>query len=385
LVVDLHTRRFHDSSTRELAKLLYPGDLLVVNDAATLPASLHAQTSNAAAVELRLLGAADPHGVFDAVLLGAGDHRTRTEDRPAPPRLQVGAQLLIGPDFYAEIVGTASLSTRLYRVHFNTEAAALWTQLYRWGKPIQYANQPEPIPLWSVQTAYATRPWAAEMPSAGRPLSVPLLQTLLERGVEIAALTHAAGVSSTGDPAIDRALPLPERYEIPASTVQALAHTHARAGRVIAVGTSVVRALEAAYLRGQGQVQAGAAIASLRIGPEHRLQVVDGLLTGIHAPEESHFALLNAFVDHELLRQSYEHARRLGYREHEFGDLSLLLPVDCSTARLAPTRTQLIGLDRDHLFARRCGRHALPTLDDDSGFEGACECDDAAGRGPFTA
>jgi S-adenosylmethionine:tRNA ribosyltransferase-isomerase len=162
------------------------------------------------------------------------------------------------------------------------------------------------------------------MPSAGRPLSFAILRQLQRHGVALATLTHAAGLSSTGDPAIDRALPLPERYEIPSETVQAIARTKARQGRVIAVGTSVVRALESAALRSH-RLQAGEAISTLRIDAGFVPRIVDGLLTGIHSPEESHYDLLAAFVDADLLRASHDEARGLGYASHEFGDSCLIL------------------------------------------------------------
>ncbi|HET8933925.1 MAG TPA: S-adenosylmethionine:tRNA ribosyltransferase-isomerase, partial [Polyangiales bacterium] len=126
-------------------------------------------------------------------------------------------------------------------------------------------------------------------------------------------------------PAADRALPLPERYNIPEATRRAIQDTSSAGGRVIAAGTSVVRALESAYQSGTGTLQAGEAISTLRITPEHPLQVVDGLLSGIHAPAESHFELLGAFEDQELLQRSHLHARAHAYREHELGDECLIL------------------------------------------------------------
>jgi S-adenosylmethionine:tRNA ribosyltransferase-isomerase len=258
-------------------------------------------------------------------VFGEGDYRTRTEHRPAPPPLQIGERLQIGPQLTATVLACSPLSERLIELRFDQRGSALWQALYAWGRPVQYAHRVEPLPLWSVQTAYATRPWASEMPSAGKPLSVELLLALAARGVQVATLTHAAGLSATGDPALDRALPLPERYEIPEQTVRAIAQTRAAGGRIIAVGTSVVRAVEAAYERGQGTLAAGSAIASLRITPRHRLRVIDGLLTGIHSPEESHFELLGAFMTEALLEQSHRHARAHAYREHELGDECLIL------------------------------------------------------------
>lgn len=333
LIVDPHNQRYLPTHIDRLASYLQPHDLLVINDAATLPASLSAHSARGAPIELRLLGP-ERAGVFRAVLFGAGDFRTRTEHRPAPPALRAGDQLTVSPELHASIVTVSELSPRLVELRFDKSDEALWTQLYALGKPIQYANQPEPLPLWSVQTLYAARPWAAELPSAGRPLSMSVFAQLARRKVQIATLTHAAGLSATGDPAIDRALPLPERYDLPLATVQAVARTHARGQRVIAAGSTVVRALESACL-GQGQLSAGEAVSTLRIDASHELRVVDGLLTGIHTPEESHFDLLRAFASRELLTVSQQRALELNYQLHEFGDVSLILSGTLGSARAA--------------------------------------------------
>jgi S-adenosylmethionine:tRNA ribosyltransferase-isomerase len=323
LVIDPAARSVRTSLVEAVAGFLRAGDLLVVNDAATLPASLAARTVRGEPLELRLLG--PPEGaVWTAVLFGAGDHRTRTEDRPPPVALGAGARISVAPALEATIIEVLALSERLVRVRFDQTGAALWTQLYRHGRPVQYAYQREPLPLWSVQTLYAARPWASEMPSAGRFVSMRVLEQLRRHDVMLAYLTHAAGLSATGDPAIDRALPLPERYDIPRATIEAVQRCRERGGRVIAVGTSVVRALESAYARGGGALVAGEAVTSLRIDAGHRLAVVDGLVTGIHTPEESHFDLLRAFVDEQLLLEGHACARALDYRLHEFGDVSLI-------------------------------------------------------------
>lgn len=325
LVVDPECQRHASSDIDAFGSYFHASDLLVLNDAATLPASLHARTTRGGApVEIRLLGP-EREGRFRAVLFGAGDYRTRTEDRAAPIQLRAGDELTVSSELHAHVMSQSELSPRLVELQFDQRAEALWTLLYALGKPVQYANQPEPLPLWSVQTLYAARPWAAEMPSAGRPLSMRVFAELARRGVKVATLTHAAGLSATGDPAIDRALPLPESYDIPASTVQAVQRARQHGARVVAVGTSVVRALESAALRADGQLIAGEAVSTLRIDAEHRLRVVDGLLTGIHTPEESHFDLLRAFADEALLAASGRHAREHGYRMHEFGDACLIL------------------------------------------------------------
>ena len=163
------------------------------------------------------------------------------------------------------------------------------------------------------------------MPSAGRPLAWHVLDGLRARGVALARLTHAAGLSSTGDAALDAALPLPERFRVPEETVRAIGETRRSGGRIVAVGTTVVRALEGSALLHGGELRAGEGITDLVVGPGFRPRVADGLLTGLHERGASHFSLLGAFAPRELLERAYAHAEREGYTCHEFGDSSLVL------------------------------------------------------------
>jgi S-adenosylmethionine:tRNA ribosyltransferase-isomerase len=329
LHVDPAQGMYRDALVSELTTLLRPGDLLVLNDAATLPASLVGRSSHGP-VELRLAGppSGSDAGRWPAVLFGAGSWRERTEDRRPPPRLEVGERIRLeapGPQqgLAAEIVWVSPLSPRLVEFRFDRAGPALWAALFRVGRPVQYSYLRGPLPLWHAQTAFAGRPLAAEMPSAGRPLRLPLLRALRERGVFVATVTHAAGLSSTGDPAIDAALPLPELSLLPAATVAATARARGAGGRVVAVGTSVVRALEGAWRK--GALRVGAGMTDLRIGSGFVPRVVSGLLTGLHQPGESHFDLLQAFAPRGLLEAALEHAARSGYLGHEFGDASLVL------------------------------------------------------------
>ena len=271
------------------------------------------------------------------MLFGAGDWRTRTEDRPPPEQVLPGARIALGPsgELIARVVSVSPLSPRLIDVRFDREGAALLTALYHLGHPVQYAHQDRPLDLWSVQTAYAARPWAVEMPSAGRPLSWRVLGQLRRRGVELRWLTHAAGLSSTGDPALDADLPLPERYDIPPATAAAVTRARARGLAIIAVGTTVVRALESAARTSgaRGSITAGPGITDLVIGPTTERLVVDGLLSGIHAPGESHFRLLGAFAPVSLLEAAHHHAASTGYLPHELGDLCLVLARPARAAR----------------------------------------------------
>jgi S-adenosylmethionine:tRNA ribosyltransferase-isomerase len=326
LLVDAATGAIHDGQLAELLEALRAGDLLVVNDAATLPASLLGSVrvgDHDEPVELRLLGLCEADDRWRAVLFGGGDWRQDTNHRPPPPVLEVGAVLELGGGLRAELVARDRSSDRLIELRFDRSGPELHAALYSAGQPVQYSHLDDPLELWSVQTVFAGRPWAVEMPSAGRPLTAKMLAALRRRGVELARLTHAAGLSATGDAQLDAMLPLPERYEIPPETVDALTRARARNGRVIAVGTTVVRALEGAADE-HGNVRAGMGVTDLIITPARPLRVVDALLTGMHEPSESHYRLLGAFAPPALLRRAWERALASGYRSHEFGDLALL-------------------------------------------------------------
>ena len=298
----------------ELPRLLGAGDLVVVNDAATLPASLVGVTAQGEPFELRLTAPVDG-GCVDGVLFDDGDWRTRTEHRGPPPAVAVGDRVMIEGKLAARVV---AVTGRRVRLAADGGAEVWWSAIYERGKAVQYAHRRDELPLWAVQTAYAGRPWAVEMPSAGRGLTWEVLLGLRDAGIRVATLTHAAGLGATGDAALDRALPLPERYEVPQSTADAIAESHRAGGRVIAIGTSVVRALEASGGR------AGAGVATLRLDRTYELRVVDGLVSGRHVPGESHFEMLEAFAPAERLRQALQLAARAGLSGHELGDACLI-------------------------------------------------------------
>ena len=327
LVVDAASGSFAMGKVGDLPAHLAPRDLLVVNDAATLPASLRGRTTSGAAVEARLVGRR-AGGAWRAVLFGAGDWHTRTEERPPPPALRDGDVVTFGRGLSATVTTTGA-GTRLVELRFDVggdgDEAAVWGAIYALGAPIQYAHIARPLSLWHVQTAYASRPWASELCSAGRPLTWSLLESLRAGGVAVAALTHAAGLSSTGDASLDAALPLPEAFDLPQATIDAIARARGAGGRVVAVGTSVVRALEGAAARGGGALAAGEAETDLRVEPGHVRRVVDALFTGMHERGTSHHALLQAFTPRALLDRALEAAEERGFLGHEFGDSALLV------------------------------------------------------------
>jgi|SRR5262245_32508356 len=306
-----------DSSMERLPDHLRSGDLIVVNDAATLPASLRGLDGGNNQVEIRLTAQLDERA-WQAAVFGAEDWRTPTEERPSPPRLGKGDEILIDANFRARVRRENQLSDRLLDLEFNLSGEELWRNLYRYGKPVQYSYMSDELKLWSVQNVYSGRPWAVEMPSAGHALNWRLLLKIIRKGVRIVPLTHGAGLSSTGDNRIDLELPLAEKFEIPAATMEAVRQTRAGGGRVIAVGTSVVRALESADHGLSG-------FTTLKIAPGYERKIVSGLLTGTHDVSESHYQLLRAFLPENVLARVSLRLEERNYLTHEFGDLCLVL------------------------------------------------------------
>jgi S-adenosylmethionine:tRNA ribosyltransferase-isomerase len=177
--------------------------------------------------------------------------------------------------------------------------------------------------MWDVWTSIAGPPVAFEPPSAGFALDWHILRTMRARGVVFATITHAAGISSTGDLELDRRLPFDEPYRIVPATAVAIQQARARGGRVVAIGTTVVRALEHAATS-NGGVRVGEGLATQRMGAMTRLRVVDALLSGTHEPGTSHYELLRAFTDDATLTCANGELLAHGYRTHEFGDSVLI-------------------------------------------------------------
>jgi len=321
LHVDTATGALTDERIDDLPSRVEPGDVWVLNDAATLPASLSGGFDGQA-VELRLRAERED-GTWWAVLLGEGSWRDDTDARPAPPRIEVGDRITLGGRLGAEVVEVDPLSARSVRVRFTPGGDGFWRALYALGRPVQYSYLARELRLSEVQTGYAARPWSAEPPSAGRPLGVGLLERLRAAGAEVVSLTHAAGLSATGDPALDARLPLPERYDLPAATVDAVSRAVAERRRVVAVGTTVTRALEGNH-RTHGALRPGVGETDLVLGPDTTLSVVDALLTGAHDPASSHYQLLRAFAPERLLREAVGRSAALGYLGHELGDSWLI-------------------------------------------------------------
>src|ERR1044072_4621718 len=238
LVVDAQRNIIH-VPRNAFVEFLRPNDLVIANDAATLPSSLtgvHQPTGRQ--IEVRLAGrpSLDPMEVsrFSAVVFGEGDFHTRTEDRPLPPLLNPGDTLLLGglQATVEELLG----HPRLVSLLFHGSGDEVWAGLASHGKPIQYSHLQTSLELWDVWTKVAGLPVAFEPPSAGFILDWEVLSTIREHGARFGTVTHAAGISSTGDDDLDRLLPFDEPYHIPDSTAKAVEITRHRGGQGIAVG-----------------------------------------------------------------------------------------------------------------------------------------------------
>jgi S-adenosylmethionine:tRNA ribosyltransferase-isomerase len=299
--------RLEHARFAELPELLDPGDLLVINTSATLPSALPARGAEG---DLRLhLSSPGPDGAW------------LVELRRGVERYDGGGE---GDVLLLPAGGTAVLLRRVADSRLWLAAlrlpSAVPHYLARFGEPIRYAHAAQPWPLERYQTVYANEPGSAEMPSAGRAFTPELVTQLVAAGVDVAPLVLHTGVSSleAGE------APHPERYRVPRFTAERVNLTRRLGGRVIAVGTTVVRALESAVDEG-GRVREREGWTDLVIAPDAPIRAIDGLLSGFHDRDSSHLAMLEAVAGADLVERSYDEAARAGYLRHEFGDLHLLL------------------------------------------------------------
>jgi S-adenosylmethionine:tRNA ribosyltransferase-isomerase len=307
LVSRRHDGRLVHERFRELPRFLNAGDLLVVNISATLPAALDARSGDEH-LELWLsTPLADGTWLAELRTAGRGPH--------APPA--VGTRVELPGNAGADVLGRDG---RFAVVRLDLGEAPE-TYLRRHGRPVRYGYVPEPWPIAAYQTVFAREPGSVEMPSAGRPFTAELVTELVARGVLFAPVVLHTGLSSPGR----GEGPWPERYRVPAASARLVNAVRWWGGRVIAVGTTAVRALET-VADADGAVSEGEGWTGLVVTPARGVRAVDGLLTGWHEPESSHLDLLEAVAGPGLLERSCRAALEHGYRRHEFGDLQLILP-----------------------------------------------------------
>jgi S-adenosylmethionine:tRNA ribosyltransferase-isomerase len=297
---------------RDLPDILRTGDLLVVNRSATLPASLPAG------------GKTGPFLLNLSTHYGRGLWLAEPRWSPAKP-----GPLPLDPGDGAIVAGVPvrfiSQYPGLPRLWFVQAEGDLVAAMARAGRPIRYGYLAADYPLDFYQTIFASTPGSAEMPSAARPFSPRLLEALQARGVAVEGLVLHTGVSSLEleRSEVEREPLYPEPFDVPEATAEPINRARRNGGRIIAVGTTVVRALESAW-NGCGVIPMGG-FTRVFVNPTRGVHAIDGLLTGFHDPVTTHLALLHALAGPDLVRSAYAEAIRGGYLWHEFGDSHLIL------------------------------------------------------------
>jgi len=315
LVARRHGSQLTHTVFRRLPDYLEPGDLLVVNNSATLPAALPAH-AGATQMELHLsTRLADGVWVVEPRRAAAPASQPLSEDDAT-----AGLVLTLPGGATAELRAPYGTPGRLWVAALHTPGS-MTEWLAAQGRPIRYGYVPRDWPLDYYQTVFAQEAGSAEMPSAARPFSAQLVTDLVSRGVGVAPITLHCGVSSLEA----HEAPSAEWFRVPASTIDLVNQTRRRRNRVIAVGTTVVRALESAA-DAQGTLRPAEGWTELVISPDRPVRAVDGMITGWHEPQASHLAMLEAVAGRHLLELSYRAALAEGYLWHEFGDSHLILP-----------------------------------------------------------
>lgn len=296
---------------------LDPGDLVVINTSGTLPAALTAATPDGQEIVVHL--SADLGRGLWVLELRRPDHRATQPWGDDPPP---AAPLALDEDGATlHLLRSYRDSRRLWVGRLRTPTrTATWLATY--GRPIRYRYVERPWPLSNYQNVYVTEPGSAEMPSAGRPFTPEVITRLVAKGVGVAPVVLHTGVASLEA----HESPYPERVKVPAATARAVNTTKAAGGRVIAIGTTVVRSLESAVDPTNGEQIPFDGWTDLVITPDRGVHIVDGLLTGWHEPEASHLLMLEAVAGRPLLEASYEASLSERYLWHEFGDVHLILP-----------------------------------------------------------
>ena len=321
MVIDRSNYRIDHTFFYDIDKFLVPGDLMVFNTSRTLPASLAGyDKATGHIIEVRLAEHL-PDGSWLALLRCQQDN----ED-PFSWGIQKGMKIKFGLDLVATVYEKDERIQRLWKISFSKSGTELLESFYRIGQPIRYEYVSKPWDLDYYQTVYAKDPGSAEMPSAGRPFTWKLLFHLKRNGIKMAYISLHTGLSSYMDSDLDQKhVVSEEEYYVSSTTAEQINKTHNLGGRVIAIGTTVVRALETVAADKKGNVKAGRGYTRLHITANHKLKTVDGLLTGLHEPEASHLDLLSAFLPYGRINEAYEEAIQRKYLWHEFGDMNLIL------------------------------------------------------------
>jgi S-adenosylmethionine:tRNA ribosyltransferase-isomerase len=321
LVIDRASGELHHTRFNLIGEFLTKGDVLVFNRSRTLPASLPgslpvSDIHSGGRIEVRLAERLPDESWLALILCGDGEP---TCD------LRLGLEIEFGRGLSGTVLDRNDRIPRLWRIRFSQSGAELIDSIYRVGHPIKYEYVRALWDLDYYQTVYAQEPGSAEMPSAGRAFTWRLLFDLRRKGIETTQVVLHTGLSSYEDEEIDSGHPVSEEeYLVTEDAARVINLARQQRRRVIAVGTTVVRALESA-VDTDGRVTARHDFTRLRITPDYALKVADGILTGLHESGASHLEMLSAFVSPALIRVAYKEAIKRRYLWHEFGDVSLIV------------------------------------------------------------
>lgn len=317
LVSKLETDHIFHTTFNQIDRFLRPGDVLVVNTSATIPGALDIVLPTGRAGRIHLSNQLDDH-------IWRGELREIVKG--IPKRYFLGQ---IGDELPLPGSGKATLLDLHYGSTTNLKHLQMWEirlelpqsplrYLSRFGKPIRYDKRQFPIEYF--QTVFSSEPGSAEMPSAGRAFTHPLITQLLMKGIQFAPITLHTGVSSLESDEI----PYPEYFRIPPVTSSLVNTARQQGRRIIGVGTTAVRAVESAVNK-QGKVGPMEGWTEHYITPENGIKVINGLLTGFHEPTASHLHMLEALAGRHHLEVAYRAALEKEYLWHEFGDLHLMV------------------------------------------------------------
>ncbi|MDV2686337.1 S-adenosylmethionine:tRNA ribosyltransferase-isomerase [Alkalihalophilus lindianensis] len=303
MILNGNSNEVNHHSFDYIIESLSPNDLLILNTSRTIPSSLLTIDN----VEIRLSRKID-EAIWDVLIVGE--------------KRESGGELLFNENVKAIIIEEGEVP-ELTRIQFSIGGNELLHFFYQYGEPIKYEYIDSPWALQSYQTVYSSTPGSVEMNSAGRAFTWRLLQKLMNKGVKLGYICLHTGLSYFEDNHWPDPTTHAEWFSVPKQTVDQINDAKSSNNRIIAVGTTVVRALESAYNPHDG-LRPSEGLTNLYINKETEIKIVDGLLTGFHEPEASHLDLLTAFVDKDLLLSAYQIAIREQYMWHEFGDLNLI-------------------------------------------------------------
>ena len=314
LVIENASGTYSSARFAELPEFLKRGDILVFNDSALVPSSLPVFDVSRRQQGWLNVGTSRLNGKILVEPRPKSFNRMQTEEG--------NVLAVIGNGREIELSRRHSTFSRFFWADARMGEDELRETLGRYGAPLTYDHIPFKLPLSFYSTVVSRVPGSAEFPSASRPFSRRVMASLRQKGILQAYLTLHCNLSPLEPDEFSSSPFLPdEYYEIPEATATAAEEARDSGGRVIAVGTSVVRALESSY---RGRIVPGSGTTDLFIRPGRRPKSVDGLLTGLHDPESSHVEMISAFLDDSLLRSAYTTASAIGFQWHEFGDLSLI-------------------------------------------------------------